>query len=187
MLSAQAVPALLTRFSQSLPSTIPQSRYLLPLLVSTTLGKGSLFLPSCLSLAYKDLPATPSPVPTEPFDPREDERLHPRRWVSRLMKESLVKSSILIGVPKAIETLLELEELVEEGNKSKSYVRRDLEGRESTFEQRSTAGREGLGTVYQGNIEEIFTKFREGGLEDIRKSTKPFRPNSPLLSSGTCS
>jgi len=169
MISPPAIPALLTRLSQSLPSTLPQSHYLLPLLVSTTLGKGSQFLPSCLSLAYKNLPPTPSPVPPEPFDPNEDESSHPRRWVSRLMKESLVKSSILIGVPKAIETLLELEELVEEGNKSKSFVRRGLEGNESTFEERSKAGREGLGTVYQGNIEEIFTRFREGGLEDVRK------------------
>ncbi|GAA5991067.1 hypothetical protein JCM5350_005415 [Sporobolomyces pararoseus] len=169
MITRQAVPALLRSVGQSLPRTVPQATsYLLPLLASTTLGHGSLFLPSCLSLAYRDLPPTPSPIPSEPIDPLEDQELHPRRFVSRLIKESLVKSSILIGVPKAIETLLEFSELVQEGDRSTSFVRKSLDRNLSTFEARSQAGRAGLGTVYQGNIEEIFHKFREGGLEDVR-------------------
>jgi hypothetical protein len=91
-----------------------------------------------------------------------------------LIKEALTKSSILIGVPKAIETMLELSELVEEGDMSMSFVRKNLDRNSSTFEERSQAGRTGLGTVYRGNIDEIFQKFREGGLEDIRK-LKRFR------------
>ncbi|GAA5953248.1 hypothetical protein JCM3765_007452 [Sporobolomyces pararoseus] len=169
MITRQAVPALLGNLGRSLPRTVPRATsYLLPLLTSTTLGHGSLFLPSCLSLAYKDLAPRPSPIPPETIDSREDEKSHPRRFVSRLIKESLVKSSILIGVPKAIETLLEFSELVEEGDKSTSFVRQSFDRNASTFEGRSQAGRAGLGTVYQGNIEEIFQKFREGGLEDVR-------------------
>ncbi|GAA5880506.1 hypothetical protein JCM16303_005409 [Sporobolomyces ruberrimus] len=169
MITRQAIPHLLTRIDSILPSTVPPpTRYLLPLLSSTTLGHGSLFLPSCLSLAYRDLPPTPHPIPPEPFDPTKDETLHPRRFVSRLIRESLVKSSILIGVPKSIETLLDFSELVPEGDRTQSFVREGLQGRNSNFAERSQAGREGLGTVYQGNIDDIFEKFRYGGLDDVR-------------------
>ncbi|GAA5903478.1 uncharacterized protein JCM6883_005013 [Sporobolomyces salmoneus] len=169
MITRQAVPALLHRLSQSLPPTVPKpTHYLLPLLASTTLGHGSTFLPACLSLAYKHLPPTPSPVPPEPLNPLEDGKLHPRRFVSRLIKESLVKSAILIGVPRAIEIMLEFTELVEEKDRSMGFVREKLDCGSTTHGSRKEAGRSGLGTVYKGNIDEIFDKLRAGGLEDVR-------------------
>lgn len=171
MISRQAIPALLNRVTHSLPSTLPTpTPYLLPLLTATTLGHGSLFLPACLAHAYDNLPPRPHKVEPEPRDPRLDEAAHPRRFVSRLVKESLVKSSILIGVPKAIETLLDLSENVDPQDQSHSFVRERLDRSDSsTFHHRSEAGRAGLGTVYKGNIDDIFDTFSRGGLDDVRE------------------
>ncbi|GAA6014167.1 hypothetical protein JCM11491_004126 [Sporobolomyces phaffii] len=170
MLSRPGIAALVAQVGERLPSSVPPpTRYLLPLLSATTLGHGAAFIRPCLDSAYSGLAATPCPVPPEPLDARLDRELHPRRFVSRLVKESLVKSAILIGVPKAIETLLDLSDAVHPGDRSQSFVRQDLDQSSSArFRDRSDAGRRGLASIYQGNIDDIFDKFKAGGLEDVR-------------------
>ncbi|GAA6059306.1 hypothetical protein JCM10212_005886 [Sporobolomyces blumeae] len=169
MVSSVRVPEILERLSHRLPSSVPrQSRFLLPLLTATTLGHGPRFLPPCLSVALNGLPRSPNPVPPEPIDPTIDEQLHPRRFAVRLVKESLVKSAVLVGVPKAIETLLELGRVVDEADRSTAFVRSDLDRGEASWRERQRSGRRGLETVYQGDIDGIFDMMRTGGLDDVR-------------------
>ncbi|GAA5866122.1 hypothetical protein JCM1840_005079 [Sporobolomyces johnsonii] len=176
-LATSAIPAFLARLSSELPSTLPSSvHFLVPLLTATTLGHGPSWLPPTLSHAFRSLPRSPAPAPPEPLDPAEDASVHPRRFAVRQAKEALVKSSILVGVPKVIETLLELQKCVDEGDRSTAFVRKALDpssstsggGGETTFAQRSEAGRLGLGSIYQDNLLPIFDLMRQGGLEDVR-------------------
>ncbi|GAA5948708.1 hypothetical protein JCM21900_005268 [Sporobolomyces salmonicolor] len=175
-----AIPAFLARLSSQLPSTLPSSvHFLVPLLTATTLGQGPGWLPPTLSHAFRSLPPSPAPAPAppEPFDPAEDASVHPRRFAVRQAKEALVKSSILVGVPKVIETLLELQNCVDEGDRSAAFVRQALDpassasraaAGETTFAERARAGRLGLGSIYQDNLLPIFDLMRHGGLEDVR-------------------
>ncbi|CEQ42786.1 SPOSA6832_04649 [Sporobolomyces salmonicolor] len=176
-LSNSAIPAFLARLSSQLPSTLPSSvHFLVPLLTATTLGQGPGWLPPTLSHAFRSLPPSPAPAPPEPFDPAEDASVHPRRFAVRQAKEALVKSSILVGVPKVIETLLELQSCVDEGDRSAAFVRKALDpassasraAGETTFAARARAGRLGLGSIYQDNLLPIFDLMRQGGLEDVR-------------------
>ncbi|GAA5935934.1 carboxymuconolactone decarboxylase family protein [Sporobolomyces koalae] len=167
-IARREIAPLLNKIARTLPTSVPApTRYLVPLLTATTLGHGSLFLPACLDLAYRNLPPSPQPVPQEPDDPAQDERDHPRRFTTRLIKEALVKSSILVGVPKTIELLLELGSLVHPDDRSSAFVRASLDDPDSR--SRAQAGRLGLETVYKGNIDDIFATFARDGLDDVRK------------------
>lgn len=74
------------------------------------------------------------------------------------MKEALVKSAILVGVPRVIEALLELGEVVEEGAKDDSFVREGLVGRE--MGEVMGNGERGLERVYRGDIGGIWEKMK---------------------------
>lgn len=167
-----AIPSFLR--SLRLPSSAPpSSRYLLPLLVSTTLGRSHSWLPPIVHLALNDLPPSPSPPPPpQPF-PLDDREKFPRRFALGLMKEALVKSAVLIGVPKAIETLLELKDLVPPEDFPKNFVREKLDQPGETLDARKEAGRAGLGSVYQQQLDPIFQLMQESGLEDLRASSVP--------------
>ncbi|GAA5913582.1 hypothetical protein JCM6882_001692 [Rhodosporidiobolus microsporus] len=168
-LPAAAIPSFLSRLSSSLPSSLPSpTRYLVPLLTSTALGHASLFLKPSLDLALSPFPPAPSPVPPEPADPREDWEIHPRRATVLLAKEALVKSAILVGVPRAIEALLELRDEVDDADWSGRFVRKELDAQGQTIGARKDAGREGLGRVYQRDSDAIFERMRVSGLDDLR-------------------
>lgn len=88
----------------------------------------------------------------------------------REIKEGLVKSAILIGVPRVIETLLALTEdgVIEPEARDSSFVRAAL-GKKS--EERERAGVEGLKRIYHGDIEPIWGKMVD--IPDVGET--PFR------------
>ncbi|GAA6040665.1 hypothetical protein JCM8097_000865 [Rhodosporidiobolus ruineniae] len=167
-LRPSAIPAFLSRLSARLPSSSPPAHFLLPLVAATTLGHGAAWLKPCLSLALSDLPPTPTPLPPEPAFPLDDLHQHPRRFAVAQIKEALVKSAVLVGVPKVIETLLELQDAVDEADRTRLFVRRDLEGEGQTIAGRQASGRAGLNSVYQGQLEPIFERMHRDGLDDLR-------------------
>ena len=77
----------------------------------------------------------------------------------REAKEALCKAAILIGVPKAIEALLELGEVVDEGAKDDSFVRAGLAGGEWDAEEVRKRGDAGLARIYQNDINAIWNKM----------------------------
>ncbi|GAA5840646.1 hypothetical protein JCM11251_004175 [Rhodosporidiobolus azoricus] len=194
-LPRSAIPSFLARLSSSLPSSLPSpSPYLLPLLTSTTLGHSALFLRPSLDLALASLPPRPAPVPNEPLDPTHDWHLHPRRATVALIKESLVKSACLVGVPRPIEALLELRGEVDDDDWSNRFVRKELDEPGATIERRKEAGLAGIAKVYQRDIDGIFDRMHQAGLDDLRllsQSTTygtfltPFSPAAPSSSSPT--
>ncbi|GAA5872619.1 hypothetical protein JCM8547_003711 [Rhodosporidiobolus lusitaniae] len=191
-------PADVPRFLAHLSRRFPPSRFpplapsLVPLLTSLPLSHASLFLRPCLNLALHHLPLTPSPVPPEPRLPFDDAQLHPRRFVVRQFKEALVKSAVLVGVPRAIECLLEVQECVDEGDRSRAFVRGGLDEAGKTLGERKDAGTAGLRIVYKHHLDEIFTRMHREGLDDLRFLSQsvtygtfltPFPPFSPHLPS----
>lgn len=173
LLPPQAISAFLRSLSTSLPSSSPQAApALVSLLAATTLGHGQTWLPHCLKHALADHPrlepgATPPPEPVD--DPLLDLDLHPRRFLVAQLKEGLVKSASLIGVPRVICALIDLEGALEDPRDlSRAFVRRGLEG--GTVAERSEAGRQGLRSVYRGELDGIFDLMRGRGLDDLRAS-----------------
>ena len=122
-------PAFLAALSSSLRR--PSAGHLIPALVSTALGHGSTWLPAIYKHHTLHLPPSPSQRPLSP-PPHLD--TNPRRLVLRQLKEALVKSAILVGVPRVIEGLLELNEVVPEGDRDDWFVRAGL-GRERAAER----------------------------------------------------
>jgi hypothetical protein len=161
----EAIPALLQRLSTTLPR--PSSSYLLPAVVSTTLGQANSWLGPVYQHAVRSLPPAPLTRSPSSLYPIEDDV--PRRRVVRELKEAIQKSAILIGVPRAIEAQLHLGEVVEQGAKDDSFVREELEGVEPAESRRR--GCAGLATVYQENIGPIF-EMMETDLKDVRESAR---------------
>ncbi|BGO89932.1 hypothetical protein NBRC10512_006441 [Rhodotorula toruloides] len=169
-ISPAAIPAFLSRLSSRLaasPAAPPPTAFILPLVAATTLSHGKTWLKPCIDLAFSSCPPRPSPIPYEPPHPLDDASLHPRRFAVSQIKEALFKSSILIGVPKAIETLLELGDVVEEEDMSKAFVRSELSLPEQTVTERWVNGQDGLRSVYQDQLDDIFTLMAKLGLEDL--------------------
>ncbi|GAA5982388.1 hypothetical protein JCM11641_006967 [Rhodosporidiobolus odoratus] len=164
-LSPAAIPAFLARLSLP-PSSPPVTRALLPLITATTLGHGKTWLKPCLDTALAPLPPSPSPVPPLPPFPALDASLHPRRFAIAQLKEGLVKSAILVGVPKVIETMLELNGVVAVEDRADGFVRNSLQGQ--TVRERAENGRTGLRSVYRHQLDPIFERMQRGGLEDLR-------------------
>ncbi|GAA6052503.1 hypothetical protein JCM3770_003799 [Rhodotorula araucariae] len=176
-----ALPAFLRRLAASLPSSAPPpTSALVPLLAATTLGHGHAWLAPCVSHALSAHPplARGAAPPREPADPADDAVAHPRRLVVAQLKEALVKSAVLIGVPRAIETLLELEGALDDArDASRAFVRRGLDaddgedgttGARGTVRERAESGRAGLRSVYRNELDAIFATMRARGLEDLR-------------------
>lgn len=80
---------------QSLASNItrPAASYLIPAIVATTLGQGAVWLPAVYDFTVASLP--PAPIMRSPTPLPVAETI-PRRRVLRILKEGLVKSSILM-------------------------------------------------------------------------------------------
>ncbi|KAI5478201.1 hypothetical protein MNV49_005368 [Pseudohyphozyma bogoriensis] len=139
-------PHLSSTFLSTLPSLLPRptTSYLVPTLVSTTLGRGDL-LPSIYTHFTAPLASSAE-----------------KKQVTLEMKEALFKSSILVGVPKVIEALLELKEVVQgKGDEwDEGFVRRELE------ERGPEQGRGGIEWVYQKDLDPIL-KNMEPGLRDV--------------------
>ncbi|BGP38263.1 hypothetical protein JCM10450v2_002205 [Rhodotorula kratochvilovae] len=169
-LPTTAIPAFLRGLAAKLPSSAPPlSSALLPLLAATSLGHGQSWLSPCVAHALAPFPplAQGAAAPPEPAHPLDDAEQHPRRLAVAQLKEALVKSAVLIGVPRAIETLLHLDEALEDPrDASKRFVRRGLE--EGTVRERQDAGRAGLRSVYRAELNPIFETMRERGLDDLR-------------------
>lgn len=159
----EAIPALLQRLNATLPR--PSASYILPAVVSTTLGQAHSWLGPVYQHAVRSLPPAPSSRSRSSLYPVEDDI--PRRRVVRELKEAIQKSAILIGVPRAIEAQLHLGEVIDEGAKDDSFVREELEDVEPAEARRR--GRAGLATVYQEDIGPIF-EMMETDLKDVRKS-----------------
>jgi hypothetical protein len=91
----------------------------------------------------------------------------PRRRVVRRLKEALVKSAILCGVPHAIEASFALKDALEPGDRDTSFVRQRLElGPES-----ARRGAEGIYKVYRDHVPidgEIAAAMRDIGARDGR-------------------
>lgn len=183
-LAASAIPAFLRHtVSPLLPSSCPPlASSLIPLLTATTLGHGPTWLAPCLAHALEPHPPLPDgqDPPPEIAEPHlasssspsaPDAQQHPRRLIVAQFKEALVKSAVLVGVPRAIETLLHLDDAVlDKRDLSRAFVRRALEEseEEGSGVTRAMRGREGLRTVYKGDLDAIFSRMRNDGLEDLR-------------------
>lgn len=170
---ADNIPLLLQRLSSTL--TRPSASYLLPLVVSTTVGKASTWVPHIYHEAVRSLPPAPSARSSSPRYPAGDS--NPRRRVVRELKGALMASAILIGVPRSIEAQLHLGEVVEEGAKDDSFVREELETMEPAEVRRR--GNAGLKTVYQDDIGPIF-EMMGTDMKDARESRRvlPFESRS---------
>ncbi|GAA5834620.1 hypothetical protein JCM9279_007062 [Rhodotorula babjevae] len=171
LLQPQAIPALLRSLATSLPSSAPQAApALVSLLAATSLGHGQTWLPHCVNHALDPHPRLPldAAVPPEPVNhPLLDKQLHPRRFVVAQLKEVLVKSASLIGVPRVICALIDLEGALDDPrDMSRAFVRRGLE--DGTVSQRREAGRHGLRSVYRSELDGIFDLMHERGLDDLR-------------------
>jgi len=108
----------------------PDSWYLIAAATSTTLGHGASWMPAIYQHAVKPL----GPAPTNPTPPpvEFEADMYPRRKIVRRMKEALVKSAILSGVPRAIQSSIALKDALELGDKDNSCVREGLDfGEES--------------------------------------------------------
>ncbi|KAM0788599.1 hypothetical protein ACM66B_001720 [Microbotryomycetes sp. NB124-2] len=147
------VPAFLTRLSTTLLSQSPgPARFIVPLLVSVSCGRGPEWIPHIYKLATRDLPPAPPQRQSSTLYPSQETVA--RRLVVRQMKEALTKASILIGVPKTIEARLELEQVIEPGAKDDSFPRQSWN--DSSPQAAFERGRAGLTTVYQDDIHAIF-------------------------------
>ncbi|KAM0751057.1 hypothetical protein T439DRAFT_224838 [Meredithblackwellia eburnea MCA 4105] len=166
-------PALLASISSTLRR--PSTPYLVPTLVAATLGQGGPWASQIYQHAVSQLPQSP---PTRSHSPLPAHDPVPRRIVLRQMKEALVKASILIGVPKVIESLLELGEVVEEGARDDSFVREGL-GKGQSVEGSHGWGRDeverrglnGIGRIYRDDIDGIWKKMGSDML-DIKMISK---------------
>ena len=161
-ISAEAIPAFLKQLSGKLQR--PCAAHLLPTVVSLATGHGPEWIGPIYRHAVADLPPAPSTRSNSPQYPTDDPI--PRRRVVRELKEALMKSAVLVGVPKAIETALHLRDEVEEGAKDDSFVREELVTLNAAEVRRR--GNAGLGAVYQEDIGPIF-EMMELDLKDIRK------------------
>lgn len=161
-ISAEAIPAFLKQLSTKLQR--PSAAYILPTVVSVTTGHGAEWIGPIYKHAVAELPPAPSSRSPSPLYPSED--TNSRRRVVREMKEALLKSAILVGVPRAIEASLHLQDEVEEGAKDDSFVREELQDIEPAEVRRR--GNAGLATVYQENIGPIFEMMED--LKDVRES-----------------
>ena len=74
--------------------------------------------------------------------------IYPRRRVVRRIKEALVKSAILCGVPHAIEASFALKHAVEPGDRDTSFVRQAIQVGEDTARR----GAEGIYKVYRDHV-----------------------------------
>lgn len=145
------------------------SATILPLLVAATLGKGGEWIRPCIDIAFEQLPAKPAPTPPQPESLLDDERQFPRRLLVAQVKEAIVKSAVLIGVPRSIELAVKLGDFLDDDDLGTPFVRRKLErdGLDVT-----DLGRDGLGglrTVYRQDLDDIFANFSRLGLEDLRR------------------
>lgn len=129
---------------------------------STAAGHGPSWLPVIYREAVKDLGAPPSKDTISPLSWTLD---HPRRRISRQLKETLLKSTILIGVGQCIEASFALGEALEEGDRDHVLVREGFDTDGKAMERGDT----GLGRIYQHNILAIDRKMFELGLMDIRE------------------
>lgn len=154
---------LLTQLSASLRR--PSASYLVPAIAATALGHAPAWLPAIYAHHTSSLPATP---PLRSASPLPALETIPRRRVLRELKEGLVKSAILVGVPRVIEALLELGECVEEGAKDDSFVRRGMGGVRWEQGEVERRGLEGLGRIYRDDIGPIWTKMG-ADMEDVRE------------------
>jgi hypothetical protein len=88
-------------------------------------------------------PALPSPSPANfQSDPL------PRRKVVRRIKEALVKSIILCGVPRATQASFALKNALESGDRDSSFVRAGLE----LGNDLARRGNEARDRIYRGNL-----------------------------------
>ena len=154
---------LLNQLSASLRR--PSASYLVPAIAATALGHAPAWLPVIYAHHTSSLPAAP---PLRSASPLPALETIPRRRVLRELKEGLVKSAILVGVPRVIEALLELRECVEEGAKDDSFVRRGMGGLGWEQAEVERRGLEGLGRIYRDDIGPIWTKMG-ADMEDVRK------------------
>lgn len=134
---------------------------LVPMLVSATLGHGAQWLQPAIETGLEALQQERATSAT-----LAERRLQ----LVAHVKEALVKSSVLIGVPRSIELLVQLGELLPADDLRTPFVRSELEENPakrllSTVGENGAAG---LGSIYRHNLDDIFAKFRHNGLEDIR-------------------
>ncbi|KAK4703328.1 hypothetical protein P7C70_g2894, partial [Phenoliferia sp. Uapishka_3] len=153
-------PALLKSLSATLRR--PSAGCLIPALVSTTLGHGSTWLPLIYAHHTSSLPPSPPKRSSSPFPVFETV---PRRRVLRELKEALVKSAILVGVPKALEGMLELQGVIEKGDHEDWFVREGLGRGVGGAEEVEKAGEMGLARIYRGDIKKIWETMGDGMLD----------------------
>ncbi|SCV67712.1 BQ2448_5323 [Microbotryum intermedium] len=170
-LNSSFLPDLLTQARRRIPTLQRSSPafFLVPLLVSTTLGHAHQWVPHIYAFATSELPSPPPHSTTAPLReaaPLPKDETNPHRLVVRYMKEALAKSSCIIGAPRAIEALLELDKVVPVEAKDDSFVREELDQSRSN-QERAEIGMKGISTVYQKDIVGIFNMM-DPYLKDIR-------------------
>ncbi|MBW0526741.1 hypothetical protein O181_066456 [Austropuccinia psidii MF-1] len=171
-------------FLNRIRSTIkrPDLDYLLTSIASTSLGHGEAWLPVIFSHAIKR-PLNLSLESQNLQNPLDQYKI----LVFRQMKEAIIKASILIGVPKAIEASLTLKET---GSKFEvhehTFTRKHF--MDLTFQDLINKGDQGMSRVYKGDIDGIF-KYMGPDLVDIQLMSRaitygfflsPVQPESPL-------
>ncbi|GAA5866770.1 hypothetical protein JCM3774_001795 [Rhodotorula dairenensis] len=144
------------------------SATILPLLVAATLGRGDEWVQPCIDVAFENLPPAPASTSPQPESLLNDRHQFPRRLLVAQVKEAIVKSAVLIGVPRSIELAVKLGDFVDEGDLGKPFVRRKLERDGTPVADLGRDGLAGLRTVYKENLDDIFANFTKLGLEDIR-------------------
>lgn len=129
-------------------------------------------------------PFGPAPTSKQPPIANWQDDL-PRRRVVRKMRETLVKSTILVGVAHCIEASWVLSGALEEGDKvstgwfvfwatsaytyasqDDTFVREGYDADGKALER----GNRGLGRIYQHNDASLMEKFGKAGIPDIGKS-----------------
>ncbi|SCZ93641.1 BZ3500_MvSof-1268-A1-R1_Chr6-3g08789 [Microbotryum saponariae] len=165
-LASSFLPELLTQARRRIPTLQRSSPafFLVPLLVSRSLGHAHQWVAHIYAFATSELPSPPSAVAA--CSPLPKDETNPHRLVVRYMKEALTKSSCIIGAPRAIEALLELDKVVPVEAKDDSFVRDELD-RSRSNQERAEIGMKGISTVYQKDIVGIFNMM-DPYLKDIR-------------------
>ncbi|KAK9898272.1 hypothetical protein P389DRAFT_31479 [Cystobasidium minutum MCA 4210] len=125
----------------------------------------------------------PAPLSKQPAIPEWQSDL-PRRQVVRKMRETLVKSTILVGVAHCIEASWVLSGALEEGDKDDTFVREGYDNDGQALKR----GSRGLGRIYQHNDASLMEKFGKAGIPDIAwlsraitygQLLEPIRPETP--------
>lgn len=166
-------PTTVTAFARKLATTdlafAPKpTAAILPILTAASLGHRQSWLRPSIEEALRDLPAKPPRIPPQPRNPLDDAVSYPRRLALGQLKEAFVKAAIMIGVPRSIRLLVEMQEFLDADDLGQPFVRQALEAPGCTVSDLGENGLAGLRTMCEYSLGDIFSNLDNTGLEDLR-------------------